>query len=247
MYSLHEVKTREVGLRAQCILRRRCLWGCNRYLMVRDLWKLVHRPLMNGWSGDNGKWAASLWAVMAWWRMRRSRGTAAGRASKRTFEGNLTTKPINGAIFIFNPRTGQLFLKIIHTSVWAGQKRLGQATPEVRSGLLKKHHNIRAGNTSLIRCPRLCISSVVFVTATAILLTHLTHDFFAVTVYVILEGYRSVYLELLGKLIPKLWSRGVGSQSCGVSKVSTSPAFRQQLLMVLALTFHDDPASISAA
>jgi len=26
-----------------------------------------------------------------------------------------TTKPINGAIFIFNPRTGQLFLKIIHT------------------------------------------------------------------------------------------------------------------------------------
>ncbi|KAI6185283.1 WD repeat-containing protein 48-like protein [Aphelenchoides besseyi] len=44
----------------------------------------------------------------------------------RTFEGNLTTKPINGAIFIFNPRTGQLFLKIIHTSVWSGQKRLSQ-------------------------------------------------------------------------------------------------------------------------
>ncbi|KAI3617313.1 hypothetical protein CBS9595_003222 [Malassezia furfur] len=44
----------------------------------------------------------------------------------RTFEGNLVTKPINGAIFILNPRTGQLFLKIIHTSVWAGQKRLGQ-------------------------------------------------------------------------------------------------------------------------
>ena len=44
----------------------------------------------------------------------------------KTYEGNLTTKPINGAIFIFNPRTGQLFLKIIYTSVWAGQKRLGQ-------------------------------------------------------------------------------------------------------------------------
>ncbi|EMD31667.1 hypothetical protein CERSUDRAFT_69165 [Gelatoporia subvermispora B] len=44
----------------------------------------------------------------------------------KTFEGNLTTKPINGAIFIFNPRSGQRFLKIIHTSVWAGQKRLGQ-------------------------------------------------------------------------------------------------------------------------
>eukprot|EP00106_Octopus_bimaculoides_P022674 XP_014790116.1 PREDICTED: pre-mRNA-processing-splicing factor 8 [Octopus bimaculoides] len=48
----------------------------------------------------------------------------------KTFEGNLTTKPINGAIFIFNPRTGQLFLKIIHTSVWAGQKRLGQLPVE---------------------------------------------------------------------------------------------------------------------
>ena len=44
----------------------------------------------------------------------------------KTFEGNLTTKPVNGAIFIFNPRTGQLFLKIIHTSIWAGQKRLSQ-------------------------------------------------------------------------------------------------------------------------
>ncbi|PVU91485.1 hypothetical protein BB561_004382 [Smittium simulii] len=44
----------------------------------------------------------------------------------KTFEGNLTTKPINGGIFIFNPRSGQLFLKVIHTSVWAGQKRLGQ-------------------------------------------------------------------------------------------------------------------------
>ncbi|KAF8817981.1 pre-mRna processing splicing factor PRP8 [Cardiosporidium cionae] len=44
----------------------------------------------------------------------------------KTFEGNLTTKPVNGAIFVFNPRTGQLFLKVIHTSVWAGQKRLSQ-------------------------------------------------------------------------------------------------------------------------
>jgi len=43
-----------------------------------------------------------------------------------TLDGNATTKPINGAIFIFNPRTGQLFLKIIHTSVWTGQKRLSQ-------------------------------------------------------------------------------------------------------------------------
>ncbi|KAL3618362.1 Pre-mRNA-processing-splicing factor 8A [Castilleja foliolosa] len=33
---------------------------------------------------------------------------------------------LNGAILIFNPRTGQLFLKVIHTSVWAGQRRPGQ-------------------------------------------------------------------------------------------------------------------------
>ena len=43
-----------------------------------------------------------------------------------TFEGNVTTKPMNGFIAIINPRTGQLFLKVIHTSVWAGQKRLTQ-------------------------------------------------------------------------------------------------------------------------
>ncbi|CAN8077363.1 unnamed protein product [Agarophyton chilense] len=44
----------------------------------------------------------------------------------KTFEGNLVTKPINGVVFIFNPGTGQLYLKIIHTSVWQGQKRLSQ-------------------------------------------------------------------------------------------------------------------------
>lgn len=44
----------------------------------------------------------------------------------KTFEGNLVTKPINGAVIIFNPRTGQLFLKVVHTSVWQGQKRLSQ-------------------------------------------------------------------------------------------------------------------------
>ena len=44
----------------------------------------------------------------------------------KTFEGNVATKAINGCIFILNPKTGHLFLKIIHTSVWAGQKRLSQ-------------------------------------------------------------------------------------------------------------------------
>ena len=60
-------------------------------------------------------------------RRDRSHSTQVYRVTiHKTFEGNLTTKPINGAIFVFNPRTGQLFLKIVHTSVWAGQKRLGQ-------------------------------------------------------------------------------------------------------------------------
>ena len=31
-----------------------------------------------------------------------------------------------GAVFIFNPQSGQLYLKIIHTSVWSNQKSLGQ-------------------------------------------------------------------------------------------------------------------------
>jgi len=44
----------------------------------------------------------------------------------KTFEGHLTTAPINGAIFVLNPRTGQLFVKVIHTSVWVGQKHLGE-------------------------------------------------------------------------------------------------------------------------
>ncbi|SCW03879.1 LAFE_0H01046g1_1 [Lachancea fermentati] len=47
-------------------------------------------------------------------------------AVHKTYEGNIATKPINGCIFTLNPKTGQLFLKIIHTSVWAGQKRLSQ-------------------------------------------------------------------------------------------------------------------------
>lgn len=44
----------------------------------------------------------------------------------RTYESNIVTKPVNGAIVVFNPRRGDLFLKVIHTSVWAGQKRLAQ-------------------------------------------------------------------------------------------------------------------------
>lgn len=44
----------------------------------------------------------------------------------KTMEGNLSTRPVNGVLWIFVPKIGRLFMKIIHTSVWAGQKRLGQ-------------------------------------------------------------------------------------------------------------------------
>ncbi len=83
----------------------------------------------------------------------------------KTFEGNLTTKPVNGAIFIFNPRTGQLFLKIIHTSVWAGQKRLSQlakwkTAEEVRGPMLPFAFFMFFGGRScrprLVRCMPSC-------------------------------------------------------------------------------------------
>ncbi|XP_037505770.1 uncharacterized protein LOC119382110 [Rhipicephalus sanguineus] len=44
-YSLHETMIRQAALQqAQRILHRRCLWGCNRFQMIRDLWKMVHVP-----------------------------------------------------------------------------------------------------------------------------------------------------------------------------------------------------------
>lgn len=43
-YSLHETALRQAALRSQRIPHRRCMWGCNRFLMVRDQWKLVHVP-----------------------------------------------------------------------------------------------------------------------------------------------------------------------------------------------------------
>lgn len=45
-YTLHEEHLRNSSKRASCILRRRCLWGCNRYLLVRELWKTVHVPAL---------------------------------------------------------------------------------------------------------------------------------------------------------------------------------------------------------
>jgi len=45
---------------------------------------------------------------------------------QRTKSGNLVAKPINGALFFFNPQLGDLFLKISHISLWERRKRLSQ-------------------------------------------------------------------------------------------------------------------------
>ena len=48
----------------------------------------------------------------------------------RTFEGNMTTKPINGAILLLNPRTGQLFMKVRRRS--AGRRLRGRVVTRAR-------------------------------------------------------------------------------------------------------------------
>ncbi len=51
----------------------------------------------------------------------------------KTEEGNLITTPINGALFTFNMNSGQLFLKVIHTSRWAGLTKRAQHSKIVAS------------------------------------------------------------------------------------------------------------------
>jgi len=59
----------------------------------------------------------------------------------KTFEGNTTSKPINGAVLILNPKDGTLFMRIIHTDTWKGQKRLSSLakwkTSEVVAALIR--------------------------------------------------------------------------------------------------------------
>ncbi|KAH7973503.1 hypothetical protein HPB49_001820 [Dermacentor silvarum] len=42
----HEKHLRRTSKRASQILRRKCLWGFNRFTMVRELWKTVHVPAL---------------------------------------------------------------------------------------------------------------------------------------------------------------------------------------------------------
>jgi hypothetical protein len=55
----------------------------------------------------------------------------------KTFEGNLTTKPINGAIFVFNPRTALTQRHFLHSSElqvasMASTRRDTAVTPSTR-------------------------------------------------------------------------------------------------------------------
>ncbi|KAK3038315.1 hypothetical protein RJ639_031411 [Escallonia herrerae] len=41
----------------------------------------------------------------------------------RATVGNLPRRAVNGVVFVFNPRTGQLFMRVSHTSEWAAGQR----------------------------------------------------------------------------------------------------------------------------
>ena len=45
-------------------------------------------------------------------------------SSQRTTNGFVTSKPLNGAVFVINPSSGNLYVMIVHAEVWRGQKRL---------------------------------------------------------------------------------------------------------------------------
>nr|XP_037272730.1 uncharacterized protein LOC119164611 [Rhipicephalus microplus] len=42
IYDKQEEHVRQTSVRAANVLRRRSLWGCNRFVLVRELWKAVH-------------------------------------------------------------------------------------------------------------------------------------------------------------------------------------------------------------
>ncbi|XP_075744098.1 uncharacterized protein LOC142802898 [Rhipicephalus microplus] len=46
IYDKQEEHVRQASVRAANVLRRRSLWGCNRFVLVRELWKTVHVPVL---------------------------------------------------------------------------------------------------------------------------------------------------------------------------------------------------------
>ncbi|KAL0204935.1 hypothetical protein P9112_000242 [Eukaryota sp. TZLM1-RC] len=73
---------------------------------------------------------------------------------RKSTEGSVITKPVNGAAFFFNPRIGQLYLKVMHTSIWAGQKRLGGVakwkTAEECAGLVQSLPEVERPETIIV-------------------------------------------------------------------------------------------------
>ena len=45
-------------------------------------------------------------------------------SAQRTTNGFVTSKPLNGAVFVINPSLGKLYVLIVHAETWRGQKRL---------------------------------------------------------------------------------------------------------------------------
>ena len=72
----------------------------------------------------------------------------------RTFEGNLSTKAVNGAIHVLDPKTGKLFFLVIHADTWKGQRRLSVLAK------LKVAESVAALIRSLPKeeCPKIIIS-----------------------------------------------------------------------------------------
>ncbi|KAL0224761.1 hypothetical protein RCL1_002673 [Eukaryota sp. TZLM3-RCL] len=73
---------------------------------------------------------------------------------KKSVQGSIISKPVNGAAFFFNPRIGQLYLKVMHTSLWAGQKRLGSVsrwkTAEECAGLIQSLSEVERPNSIVV-------------------------------------------------------------------------------------------------
>ncbi|XP_037502671.1 uncharacterized protein LOC119377157 [Rhipicephalus sanguineus] len=44
---IHEENIRQTSRKAANVLRKRSLWGCNRFLLVREMWKCVHVPCLS--------------------------------------------------------------------------------------------------------------------------------------------------------------------------------------------------------
>ncbi|KAH7955101.1 hypothetical protein HPB49_024495 [Dermacentor silvarum] len=122
-----EAHLRQSAQRASRILRRQCLWGCSRYLMMRELWNSVHVP---GLTFANSTICLTAPTQTGGARCETSKGVQdhvreterelwkSAMASKTTLrlhcdnKGTITTEPIydnsGGSALLFEARAGVL-------------------------------------------------------------------------------------------------------------------------------------------